>query len=193
MKIDFQQRMCDFPRRGFSLVEVVLAIGVVSFALVVVIGIFGGMMKSSDDNTQRREMAEAVDALRGELREANFESAYKSVREEDTLYYLTYRAGTDRTATDGDPDPDSEEVVGQWFSSSELTDIPAYEAARSGRWLRARLAVSPSNPGGTSLPAEPSAYTRAVLLALVKLDAVATPNQSATNSGVLEVTLPVTR
>lgn len=174
--------------RGFSLVEVVLAIGIVSFALLAVMGIFGGLMKSSDENTQRREIAEAVDSLRRELRQSDFETAYQWVREGKTLYYLAYHAGDSNI-----PDPNSPHVAGKWFESPPVTNLALMEAARSGRWVRAQLKVSPSNPGGTNLPGISSNYSRASVLALVLLDSVSSPNQTATNSGQLETSLSITR
>ena len=40
---------------------------------------------------------------------------------------------------------------------NEAGFLAALEGARAGRWVRARLSVSPSNPGGASVPAVPAA------------------------------------
>ncbi|MEI6033894.1 MAG: hypothetical protein WCS65_06385 [Verrucomicrobiae bacterium] len=172
--------------RAFSLIEVVLAIGVVSFALLTIIGLFGGMMKTSGDNTQRREMVEAVDSLRSFLNASGFEATYGWATAGTNLLYLTYHAGAN-----GDPDTNSQTVAGRW-TNANASGLDAYEAARAGHWLRARLSVSPSNPGGTNLPAA-SAYSRAFLFVLADMDVVATPGQTSTSSSRLQSTMAISR
>lgn len=173
--------------KAFSLIEVVLAIGIVSFALLTIIGLFGGMMKSSGDNTQRREMTEAVDSLRSHLDATNFASAYDWTKAGKEFLYVTYKAGSN-----GVPDPASQTVIGLW-TNADATGLEAYEPARSGRWLRAKLSVSPSNPGGTNLPAV-GAYTRASLFVLAEIFPVAAPEQQIpANSSRLQATLAILR
>lgn len=173
-------------KKAFSLIEVVLAIGIVSFALLTIIGLFGGMMKSSGDNTQHREMTEAVDALRSCLNATNFASAYDWVKNGKEFLYLTYKTGSN-----GTPDPNSQTVAGIW-TNADATGLDVYEPARSGRWLRAKLSVSPSNPGGTNLPAV-SSYTRATLFVQADIFPVAGPGQIVTNASPLQSIIAVQR
>jgi type II secretory pathway pseudopilin PulG len=172
---------------AFSLVEVVLAIGIVSFALLTIIGLFGGIMKSSGDNSRRREMAETVDSLRSFLNRTNFDTAYGWVRSNKEFLYLTYRVGSN-----GIPDTNSQVVGGLW-TNADASGLEAYELARSGSWLRARLGVSPSNPGGTNLPAAAGNYSRASLFVLADIAPVAGTTQTATNSSRLQSTMVITR
>ena len=172
--------------RAFSLIEVVLAIGIVSFALLTTIGLFGGIMKTSGDNTRRREMTEAVASLRSHLNGTNFDTAYDWTKSGKEFLYLTYKADTN-----GSPDSNSESVVGKW-TNADAAGLDAYESARSGHWLRAKLSVSPSNPGGTNLPAS-SGYTRAVFFVLADISAVAIPGETATNSSRLQSTMAISR
>ena len=173
--------------RAFSLIEVVLAIGIVSFALLTIIGLFGGIMKTSGDNTQRREMTEAVDSLRAQLNGTNFDTAYGWAQSGKEFLYLTYKADTN-----GNPSANADTVAGMW-TNADAAGLDAYEPARSGHWLRAKLGISPSNPGGTNLPAVSTNYTRAVLFVLADISAVATPGQTTTNSSRLQSTLAISR
>lgn len=175
--------------RGFSLVEVVLAIGIVSFAMLVIIGLFGGVMKSSSENNERRELAEAIDSLRRTFQTGNFTTTYDAVRNGGKWLYVTYRADTA-----GDPKADGTNIAAIWTDPATNSRINEYDAARTGRWVRATLRVSPSNPGGTSLPANAADYAHAGLWALATLDTVPVPvTTAATNSGTLETTLSILR
>lgn len=172
---------------AFSLVEVVIAIGIVSFTLVIIFGLFGGMMKSSEENSARREITEAVDALRQVLQNQDFSTSYSWIAGTKDLVYVNYRA-----ETDGTPNPSSPTVTGKWIDpAAENPDL--YEEARSGHWIKARITVSPSNPGGANLPAV-DAYPRAMVAALVTLDAVQSPGLPSANSlARLETTLAIRR
>ena len=175
-----------FSPSAFSLVEIVLAIGIVSFSLLTIVGLFGGMMKTSGDNIHRRQMIETVDSLRAYLHATNFNSAYDSVRTNQEFLYLTYKQGAD-----GSPDINSQTVSGKW-TNGDATNLDSYESARSGRWLRAKLNVSPSNPSGTNLPAAAS-YSNATLFVLADIWAIATPGQTTSNTSHLQTTFVLSR
>ncbi len=176
--------------RGFSLVEVVLAIGIVSFALLTLLGLFGGSMQSANQNTERRELAEAIDGLRRTFQTTNFATSYDWVRTQKKLLYVSYRADEN-----GNPDANASGTAALWLDpNAPPKPLSDYEAARTGRWVRASLRVSPSNPAGTNLPATASGYPQAVVFGLITLDALATPSVSApTNSSILEATLAIPR
>lgn len=171
---------------GFSLVEVVIAIGIVSFALLVLVAVFGGVLRTSDDNADRQEIAESVNSLRGYLSASDFATVYGWTQSGKELLYVTYKAGPD-----GTPNPAASEVSSKWMAA-DASNITSLDAARSGRWIRARLGVSPSNPGGTSLPALAS-YARASLFVLAEMDYVETPSVPLKNHGRLQVTLSAHR
>lgn len=173
---------------AFSLIEVVLAIGIVSFALLVIIGLFGGVLRSSSDNAGRRGMSEAVDSLRSYLTEtAGFTNTFNWAKAQTNLVYVTYLSDSN-----GNPDPASQNVVGIWTNSSG-TGLNAYDAARAGRWLTAKLKVSPSNPGGTNLT-DLNAYAgRASLTILAEIQPIASPGQQAANTSLLQTTMVIMR
>ena len=182
---------CSHNRRGrflaaFSLVEVVIALGVASFALLTIIGVFGGVLRTSEENTDRQALADSVDTLRSYLNATNFSATYDWVKGGKELLYVTYKADAD-----GEPDPASSVVSSRWMPD-DAPDVAALEAAREGRWIRARLGVSPSNPGGTNLPAL-NAYTKAGLFILAELDSVEAPGVLLKGHGRLQVTLSAQR
>lgn len=181
------------PRRrgaAFSLVEVVLAIGIVSFALLAVIGMFGGLISNAGDNAQRRGILEAVDSLRGYLITEGFDNSYNWARANQQLLFVSYKAG----ASSDNPDPNGPRVLGRWMPASATSPPPsAFEAARVGQWVRARLSVSPSNPAGTAVPPTPDAYEAAMLAVLAEMDTVSTPSQPLPASPRIRTTIGVTR
>jgi type II secretory pathway pseudopilin PulG len=173
---------------GFSLVEVVMAIGIVSFAMLTIIGLFGGLMKSSSENSDRREQVEAVDSLRAYLNESvEFSNAFVLARDREEVLYLTYFADTN-----GVPQSGSEHVFGFWTNST-ATGLDAYEQARSGRWLRAKLSISPSNPSGTNGTTFSDYSNKSLLFVNAEIRVIAAPGQAATNQGALTTTLAVRR
>lgn len=173
---------------AFSLVEVVIAIGVASFALVTIFGLFGGLMKTSGENIARREIVESVDALRKLLQNQDFATSYDWITSNKELIYVSYRADSD-----GTPDPSSLTVVGKWIDPS-VEAASAYEEARAGLWIKAKMAISPSNPGGASPPSSADSYTGAMVAALVTLDAVQASDQTPSSSlARIEATLAIRR
>lgn len=59
--------------RGFSLVEVTMAIGIVSFALLAIVGLIPVGLKSVKDSREHAAVANALDALANRIRNAGSE------------------------------------------------------------------------------------------------------------------------
>ncbi len=175
---------------GFSLIEVVLAIGIVSIVLIAIIGLFSNVLKTSDANIGRRELAEAIDSLRRTLQTTGFTNAYAWARNTNTLLYVTYRADPA-----GNPATNGANAASLWIDpNNPPRPLADYDAARSGRWVRARLGVSPSNPGGTNLPQNPSDWPRALVVSSVTLDTISSTNtDDPAISSTLEANLTVLR
>lgn len=182
----------SFPRifstrsAGFSLVEVVVAMGIVTFALLTVIGLFGGVMTRAGDNAERRAMMEAVDALRGHFLTQGFDATYSLARNNNELVYVAYRADDS-----GQPSSSGVRTLGIWLPPN--ADFASYDQARVRRWIRARLQVSPSNPAGTNLPPNPANYPAAVLAVLACMEPVARPDLPLPANPRMEITIGVTR
>lgn len=183
-----RMRLCaDSFISGFSLVEVVLAIGVAAFAVISIVGIFGGVLRSSEDNAERLELAQAVDSLRTSLDDTNFTMSFSNIctwaTTQKRLVYVTYKVDSG-----GSPNVSGESVAGKWLDP-EKEATAQYDAARAGRWIRGRLSVSPSNPGGSNL----ANYSRATIFVLAELDAIADPSQTNSLSATFQTTIAVLR
>ena len=64
----------SFSRRAFSLVEVVIALGVTSFAVLALIGTLPTGIKSVQDSSNESARANILQQIRAELQEVNFGS-----------------------------------------------------------------------------------------------------------------------
>lgn len=138
-------------RLGFSLVEVVLAIGIVSFAVIVVLGLFASLSQRRREVSDSREATLAADALQGFLgRQTAFSNVYSWLSSSNTEFvYMTYRADPS-----GTPAITGSAIRSRWGTVSE--DWTSYDAARDGALYKAVLNRIP----GDALPAL-SAFTNA--------------------------------
>lgn len=165
-----------------------MAMGIVSFALLSLVGLFGGVVGQAGANSERRALVESVDAMRGFLDGSGFTAAYGFARAGKELIYVTYRANdSDEPSTSG------ERILGRWMETNS-PDLSTYEPARVGRWVKARIGVSPSNPSGTNnLPSDASSYSAGVLAVLVEMDAVPQPGQTLAKTPRVRTTIGITR
>lgn len=154
--------------KGFSLVEVVLAVGIVAFALLAIFGLFGSALRSNAETLSQQEVLGLTrsfpSALAGPEVGAGFSNVYAWVR--------------------GNPDaaPEilaflDEEGLCR-FGLATDTDFQTAAAARPGRMFRLVVGLSPNMPlrraDGTwverlspaDLPADPSAFSEHARLPL---------------------------
>lgn len=172
--------------KGFSLIEVVIAIGVVSFAVLSVVGLFGGIMQTAGNNTNRRELANGYGSLRYFLENKGFTKAFQWAGGGQELMYVTYRSDNK-----GDPSEDSDVIAAKWLDPDE-DDATTFETARVGRWIKAKLAVSPSNPGGTSVGSLED-YKSGCLFVVADIDVVAIPDQPMPDPPAVRLTINLSR
>jgi len=157
--------------RGFSLIEVTLALGIVAFGLLSILGVYSGMLGQAAENTDRRDIGEATDALRAELNENfDFSTVFDWIKSDDPkqLVYVTFRANDA-----GEPDPTGDRILSTWLD--DWADWADYETAREGRWLKAELRLAPNN-NPSDLPANSADYPSALLLVQMQMAAVPTPD-----------------
>ena len=122
---------------GFSLIEVVLAVGIVSFALLAIFGMFGVSLKTSADTISQQEVAGMTRSLGDFLRSTNPATGFSNVSNwignDPGIYCFV---ATNGTITNG-LGTDSGFVSGT--------------SSRSGRLFRAVLSLSSNAPGITTL------------------------------------------
>lgn len=157
---------------GFSLVEVVLAIGILSFALIMIVALFASLSNRRQDVSQRREAAAAIAALGTYLNEGvSFETVYEWVQggSAKELVYVRYQADEAEN-----PSSSGSHVISNWFDPASA-DLVGYEDARQGYWMRALLTFDGNLHADSSLSASASDWPYAHLLLRAELHAVPDP------------------
>ncbi len=167
-----EQSMTGRAHAGFSLVEVVMAVGIVSFAIVTLLALLGSAFDAGGSVTERREAIRAMDALRHYLNEeVDFDTAYEWAQNADGQWiaYVTYHAEDDGTP-EGTPKAGEQSVRSKWFEYDNTGNIAPsvyadYEDAREGRWIIVRLLLNEvQNPMEQSeLPSDAPDYPHAYL------------------------------
>lgn len=180
--------------RAFSLVEVVIAVGIVAFSVTVSVALISTLMASSKDNRDRNEITASLSSLRPYLQdELGFDKCYDlAATGFPELAYVTYRANE----VTGAPDGDSRSVRSLWFApnSNDPDLLPPFstadiEAARDGAWVKARLVYAADlMPGGTAGGPD-SAY----LIFNAAMSVIAQPASSAPARPTLETPIAVIR
>lgn len=174
---------------AFSLVEVVLAIGILAFAAITILGLFGQLYRSDEHVAEMRAAVGAANSLRDHLQnEAGFATVYDWARGGDKeLVYASFLADED-----GNPDPGGA-VRDEWFALP-VADEAAIEATRQGRWLKGVLRPHPTaNPvAPASLPAIDS-YPHSYLVMEIDIHVAADPDLAPTGRPVLNTAIAVHR
>ncbi len=177
-----------FPS-GFTLVEVVLAIGILAFVVAVVIGLFSQLYRSGDQVNDMRAAIGAANSLRSHLQdETEFSTVYGWATDGSVeMVFASFLADDN-----GDPNVDTEgQVLGKWYSDWQ-TESAAVEAARQGRWLKGVLRPHPTANPVTTLP-ELASYPHPYLVFDVEIFVVADPDLTPTGRPVLNTAVAVQR
>lgn len=127
MKLKFSQS-CDARRCGFTLIEVVLALGVFLVSVMALVGLLSPMLQSIDEIEKMDEINSVVNTVNaflqaspdiaerdgGKIIKTKFNVIYEAVREgnEATVLVFRYYDDGDPEADDGDPDADEEPTIG---------------------------------------------------------------------------------
>ena len=99
-------------RRGFSLIEVVLAIGIFLVTVLALVGLLGPTLKSVDDVEKSDEVSSVVNTVNAFLQSSpdiaptgsKFDAIYKAVADDGIATIIVYRWFDDATTTaDGPP------------------------------------------------------------------------------------------
>ncbi len=85
-------------RSGFSLVEIVIAIGITAFTLAAIGGIFGVTNQSGLDSSRDTLMASMIGQVMSDLRPLPFDMLWKADPRHETQTYLTSLTGTPNPA-----------------------------------------------------------------------------------------------
>jgi hypothetical protein len=174
-------------RAAFSLIEVTIALGIVSFGILTIVGLMSSLGVRSSEVVERREALSALASLNAHLAaERTFDvvSGWVQATGGKPLVHVTYSVDAG-----GLPDAQSQRVISGWF---EVGAVPTgIEAARRGRWMRALLDAPAASPGEIV----PSAGAPGVVPVRVRIYDVPTPDFVPTTNGIplLESTLEALR
>jgi type II secretory pathway pseudopilin PulG len=175
--------MVKTHRGGFSLIEIVLAVGIVSLALLAIFGLFGTALRSNAETLSQHEFLGVTrsfgDYLHATNGGAGFTNVFDWVKSPDSAPDLYSFAMTNGSFTNG------------------LGSDPAFMAAagqRAGRLFQMKVFLSPNmplrnaagnviaRPSVSDLPANAAAYTNDAALALqVQAYSVPAPGVTITN------------
>lgn len=160
--------------RAFTLVEVVLALGVFAILIVGCIALLSLSSNSLRDVVTRDEAVHLTSALKQHLNQLSFDTTYKMVYDKSAVYVCTYRAQPQGTTNaDGTPirysgsarnSGEGYVVVPTVREAQDLllksNDLPS----REGRIFRVKLSPSSTNPvPAASLPSTAATYTESIL------------------------------
>lgn len=183
--------------KGFSLVEVVLALGIVAFCLLAMFSLLGNSLKTSSDTMGTTEALNARETVNEFLRTrwsgGNFTTAYDDLKSgtlgDAYVFALTNDQGV------------AESKVYSANDSGLTDDV----GKRSGRLLRATFKVSPNfqilganktlgNFTAADLPATAAAYSNAALGVVVDVyDVPGVDSPNYTNNHVLRYETTISR
>lgn len=169
--------------QGFSLIEIVLAVGIVSIALLAIFGLFGTALRSNAETLSQHEFMGVTRSFGDYLSSTNggagFTNVFNWVKAPESAPGIYAFAMSNGSFTNG------------------LETDPVFLAAasqRPGRLFRLTLSLSPnmpirssagneiSRPSAADLPASAEAYTNEAVLALqIRAFSVPAPGTSLTN------------
>lgn len=175
--------MVKSDRAGFSLIEIVLAVGIVSIALLAIFGLFGTALRSNAETLSQHEIMGVTrsfgDYLQATNGGAGFTNVFSWVKAPGSAPEIYSFATTNGSFTNG--------------LGTDSTFLAA-ASGRSGRLYRLALALSPNmplrdasgnviaRPSASDLPATAAAYTNEAVLALqIRAYSVPAPGGPITN------------
>jgi type II secretory pathway pseudopilin PulG len=187
-------RFTTLPVSGFSLIEVTLALGIVAFGLISILGAYGSLQSRSSNSDMRDNATFAVNSIQNYLQgQKEFEVIFDKIKEGNLeLVFFNYRGA----------EPDQPDVLGDNLYSycAELdSDWKNWETPRYGKMFRAVLELDETvNPVKQSeLGAEANEYAHGYLALQLSLYDVYGFHQAMSSSdvrrSVLTTTMVITR
>ncbi len=167
--------------RGFSLIEIVLAVGIISISLVAIFGLFGTSLRSNSETIAQHEVLGLSRSLLDFLRSTNagFSNVYSWVKDPNSDPGIFSYLQTNGQITNG---------LG---SDARFSGAAA---SRGGRLFRSILSLSPNmplrqsdgsvlaRPSAANLPASAAGFTNDAALAVqIRVYSVPSSNYSPTN------------
>jgi|GEM_PF-1299432 len=140
------------PRRGFSLMEVVIALAVAGFALSAIIGLMSVALASSRSSGEETVLAAMSSAIVGDLRSGAFTHAQERISEAPVVYFTVEGSPV---APLGTPITDPQAALEGALYRCALTLVPepsTQPATDPGACILYRLVLDFSWPVGATAP-----------------------------------------
>jgi prepilin-type N-terminal cleavage/methylation domain-containing protein len=167
-------------RNGFSLPEVVLALGVFAFAAVASLGMLGSSLKGMQAANERDTAIRLTGALEDQLRSVSLDVVYDWVTNGTAVFVYQYRAvggngvNAEDPLTSRDPSEADSQLIPRLRDVND-TDLTSELASQEGPLYRVNFEVSQANPvDAANLPADMADYDEAVFA--VKVNFYPVPN-----------------
>ncbi len=147
---------------AFSLIEVVIAVALFSFALVSILILFGNLINNADGLAKRREAMSMAESLRDHL---NFRGTNAGKDWSNALEKISNGSAADLYGmavrwdwSNNEKNANSDQTKYIWTNGS---GVASYDDARTGPLYRVKLELASSNSPGTNL----ANYTNALIVA----------------------------
>ncbi len=164
--------MARSTKAGFSLVEIVLALGIVSVSLLAIFGMFGAALKTNNETISQQEVLGMTRSFNDFLRATNasggggFTNVYPWIVNTNNQPRLMAFVMTNGIITNG------------FATNSTFRSVASDPRQRQGRLYEMKLSLSPNmplrqangsliaRPQASDLPATAAAYTNDAMLAI---------------------------
>lgn len=183
-------------RAGFTLSEILLAMLVFAIAISTILALLARSIEAVDEIVLKDEAMRLSSALERDLQSRAFNDVFGILQANQpspvVLQALHHRVVSDRQT----PRPDRTGVVGQDYFVVPFVDVvapPDVFQARDGRLFAVRLQVSPTNPLGVTLPANPNTYESAAIVIFAEFIPIAAPGQTPAGNPVYAYNFAVRR
>lgn len=178
-------------RKGFSLVEVVMAVGIIASALLIIVALFGTLIKGQREAIDDKVIVDSLGAFNSFIEsEVSFDDAYKWATGEGRLLYAQYLSDSQ-----GESSTAGRNHRAKWMKEEDSA-ISQISSAEVRRWIVAVLNWDEKlNPtAAASLPADADDYLETSLIFSANFYVLSSPNQEIANlQPALTATVAVTR
>lgn len=173
-------------RGGFTLTEVMVAIGVVAVGLLPIVALFSLVMDSYAEIRGQRAACRSLNALNNYLNEeVAFERVYQwaSAGQPKELVFLTYRTNGEFSPIypKGTPVKDGRSASSAWLDTGTpwfASSVENYDSAREGPWIKAVIELAEEDETGSESGGLPALeeYDKAYVMFKVRLYTAAGSN-----------------
>jgi len=138
--MDFAPTSSDFCRKGFTLVEVVVAVGIFALAIVGVIGLLVPTSKNISDVADSDAASRVITAIQSELQKTPFATVVAAVNPPNTIFYATKDGSKVGISTD----------TTRWSTTQNQEKFFEFKLIRNGDTPSAGAGLSPQANDNTA-------------------------------------------